>query len=399
MGQIISQFGDRLNQMALIAIVYSRAPGSAFELAKLLSFTIIPSFIVSPIAGAFVDRWDRKRMMITCDILRGLIVLAIPVALLTLKSSFPIYTAVFLIFTVSCFFIPARLAIIPDLVSSDKLLTANSLFSVTGMIGAIGWFVVGGLLVEFYGVKGGLYLNSVIYFLSALAITFIARKKYSVRSSSESIKIKEAIETSLTKDIKDGLNYLKNHREVKFVFGVLFILMAGAGTAYAVIIVFIQQAMGSITRDLSLSGLFLGGGFFFGSLLYGRLGHGLPKPKMIFTCLILSGIAIFIFTALLKWTQSFKFASIMAMILGLAVAPIGISTNTLIHEVSVEHMRGRVFSSLGIVMNFALLIFMLIASRLAEYIDRSWILYSVSIFYIASGILGFVLKKESRGYG
>ncbi len=381
--------------MALIAIVYNRAPGSAFELAKLLSFTIIPSFIMSPIAGAFVDRWDRKKTMITCDILRGLIVLAIPVALLTLKSSFPIYTAVFLIFTVSCFFLPARLAIIPDLVSSEKLLAANSLFSVTAMIGAIGWFVVGGLLVEFCGVKGGLYLNSVIYFLSALAITFIARKKYSVRSSSDAIKIKEVIKTSLIKEIKDGLGYLKNHRDVKFVFSVLFILMAGAGAAYAVVIVFIQQAMGSVTRDLSLLGLFLGGGFFLGSLLYGRVGHGLPKPKMIFACLILSGLAIFIFTALFKWTQSFKFASIMAIILGLAVAPIGISTNTLIHEVSVEHMRGRVFSSLGIVMNFALLIFMLIASRLAEYIDRSWILYSVSIFYVASGILGSILKKEN----
>lgn len=381
--------------MVLIAIVYSRAPGSAFELAKLLSFTIIPSFIVSPIAGAFVDRWDRKKTMIACDILRGLIVLAIPLMLLTLKPSFPIYAAVFLIFTVSCFFLPARLAIIPDLVSSDKLLTANSLFSVTGMIGAIGWFVVGGLLVEFCGIKGGLYLNSVIYFLSALAITFIARKKYSGRASSDSIKIKEVIQTSLIKEIKDGISYLKNHREVKFVFNVLFILMAGAGAAYAVVIVFIQQAMGSVTRDLSLLGLFLGSGFFLGSLLYGKWGHGLPKSKMIFVCLILSGVAIFIFTALLKWTQSFKFASIITMLLGLAVAPIGISTNTLIHEVSVEHMRGRIFSSLGIVMNFALLIFMLIASRLAEYIDRSWILYSVSIFYIVSGILGFILRKES----
>ena len=56
LGQIISQFGDRLNQMVLIAIVYARTPGSPFELAKFFSFTIIPSFFVSPLAGAFIDR-------------------------------------------------------------------------------------------------------------------------------------------------------------------------------------------------------------------------------------------------------------------------------------------------------------------------------------------------------
>ena len=78
LGQIISQFGDRLNQMVLIAIVYARTPGSPFELAKFFSFTIIPSFFVSPLAGAFIDRWDKKTTMIVCDVLRGLVVLAIP---------------------------------------------------------------------------------------------------------------------------------------------------------------------------------------------------------------------------------------------------------------------------------------------------------------------------------
>lgn len=381
--------------MALIAIVYSRAPGSTFELAKLLSFTIIPAFIVSPIAGAFVDRWDRKKTMIVCDILRGLIVLTIPIAFLALKPSFPIYIAVFLIFTVSCFFLPARLAIIPDLVSADRLLAANSLFSLTGMMGAIGWFVVSGLLIEYCGLKGGLYLNSLIYFLSALAITFITWKKRHSQQRLDTIEIKEIIKVSLLTEIKDGLRYLRNNREVKFVFNMIFILMAGTGAAYAVAIVFVQEAMGSITRDLSLLGLFLGGGFFVGSILYGRIGHRFPKPKIIFTCLILSGITMFIFTALLRWTESFEFVYFMAMILGLVVAPIGISANTLIHEVILERMRGRIFSSLGIVMNFALLVFMLIASRLAEYIDRSWILYSVSIFYGVSGILGFILRKDS----
>ncbi|MDP2942530.1 MAG: MFS transporter [Candidatus Omnitrophota bacterium] len=396
LGQIISQFGDRLNQMALIAIVYYKKPDSPFELAKFFSFTVLPSFIVSPIAGAFIDRWDKKKTMITCDILRGLIVLVIPVAFLELTPSFPIYTAVFLIFAVSCFFLPARLAMIPDLVSKDKLLVANSLFTVTGMIGAIFWFVVGGILVEMLKVRGGLYLNSVIYFLSALAIVFIVKKKIQSeppQNVGKPIDLEKIIKTSLFQEIKDGFNYLRHHKEARFAFNIIFILMAGVGASYAVVIVFIQQAMGSVTKDLGLLGFFLGGGFLVGSMLYGKFGHGLPKPKTIFGCLILAGVAMFFFTVLLKWTQSFVFASAAAAVLGIAVAPIGISTNTIIHEVTYENMRGRVFSSLGIVMNFAFLVFMLISSKLAERVDRSWILYSVSVFYVISGILGLILKK------
>lgn len=389
-GQIISQFGDRLNQMALIAIVYSRAPGSPFELAKFFSFTIIPSFFVSPIAGAFIDRWDRKRTMIGCDILRGLIVFMIPLLFLNLTPTFPIYTAVFLIFAVSCFFLPARLAIIPDLVSKEKLLVANSLFTVTAMIGAIFWFVVGGLLVEFLKVKGGLYLNSLVYLMSALVIVFITGHRRRQKKPEGSVHIEEIIKTSLIGEIKDGIKYLAVHGEARFAFRMLFVLMAGAGAAYAVVIVFIQEAMGTMTRDLSFLGLFLGAGFFAGSLLYGRVGHRFSKAKSIFACLILCGISMCAFTAVLKGTKSFLGASVVAMILGMAMAPIGISTNTLIHEMVDEKMRGRIFSSLGIAMNVAFLIFMLGAAKLAERMDSGWILYGVSVFYVVAGILGFI---------
>lgn len=401
LGQIISQFGDRLNQMVLIAIVYARTPGSPFELAKFFSFTIIPSFFLSPIAGAFIDRWDKKRTMIVCDILRGLVALTIPLLFVDVKSApaVPIYAAVFLIFAVSCFFLPARLSIIPDLVSKEKLFIANSLFTVTGMIGAIFWFVVGGILVEMVKVKNGLYLNALIYFFSAAAIIFIkGHRRHAVRTQG-SVDIEKLIKTSLVTEIADGLKYLRGHGEARFVFRVLFVMMAGAGAAYSVIIIFIQDAMGSITKDLGLLGMFLGAGFFIGSIIYGKAGQRMSKHKTIFACFVAAGTAMLFFTMILKWTQSFLFASAIAMILGVFLAPIGISTNTIIHEMVAEKMRGRIFSSLGIAMNAAFLIFMLCASKLAESVDRSCILYAVSGFYVAAGMLGFMdmcLFKEKH---
>ena len=89
LGQVISNFGERLNQLALIALVYKKAPGSTIQLAKLLFFIVIPVFAIGPIAGVYVDRWDRKRVMIVSDILRGILVLSIPFFILFGSNVFP----------------------------------------------------------------------------------------------------------------------------------------------------------------------------------------------------------------------------------------------------------------------------------------------------------------------
>ena len=108
LGQIVSQFGDRLNQMALIALIYSRTGGSAVGLAKVMSFTIIPSFLISPFAGALVDRWNHKYTMIITDIIRAGLVILIPLFFLKGSSLVPLYITVFLIFSTSCFFLPSK---------------------------------------------------------------------------------------------------------------------------------------------------------------------------------------------------------------------------------------------------------------------------------------------------
>ena len=148
LGQIISQLGDRLDQMALIAFVYLRAPGSTMQIAKILSFTIIPVFLIGPIAGVYVDRWDRRRTMCVCDILRALLVFTIPFFLFYAKNIIPIYIVVFVVFSIGRFFVPAKLAIIPDLVGKKDLLLANSLVNTTGMIAAILGFGVSGVVVK-----------------------------------------------------------------------------------------------------------------------------------------------------------------------------------------------------------------------------------------------------------
>jgi len=145
LAQLISQFGDRIHQLALVGLIAERAQGSVTSLAKLLAFTILPVFIIQPFAGVFVDRWDRKTTLFVCDIFRGALVLTIPFLFIYHDSMIPIYGVVFTSFCFSRFYVPAKMSIIPDLVEADNLMMANSLVSTTGMIAFVAGCALGGI--------------------------------------------------------------------------------------------------------------------------------------------------------------------------------------------------------------------------------------------------------------
>ena len=109
-GQLISLFGDRLNQLALVAVV-AISTGSALATGLVFFAATLPNLLLSPIAGTFVDRWDHKEVMVVSDILRAAIVLILPVAAVT--NIVLVYPLIFLVTTISVFFRPARVAILP----------------------------------------------------------------------------------------------------------------------------------------------------------------------------------------------------------------------------------------------------------------------------------------------
>ena len=392
--QIVSNFGDRLNQMALIGLMYARMPGSTMQLAKLLSFTIIPVFLIGPIAGIYVDRWSRKRTMIFCDILRGLLVLLIPLVIVYSESIVPVYILVFIIFSATRFFLPSKLAIIPDIVHKEKLLLANSLTSTTMMIATIVGFGFGGIIVGRLGAKGGFYVDSGTYFISALMVSFVALKLKAHRAHLPKEKLRKLIKKTVLEDIKEGILYLKGHKDIRMIAMTMFLLMAGVGSIYIIIIVFVQELLGSSTEHLGLLAMFLGAGLFLGSVTYGRFGARLCKRKVINIGLSITGLAIILFSAGLNLWPCFSVAAILSTILGLFASPIVVSSNTLLHEVMASEMRGRIFSFLDVIMHLGFLVFMLLASLIAERVGEGSLLIAIGIIFSLIGIIRLVVGKS-----
>jgi MFS family permease len=291
------------------------------------------------------------------------------------------------------------MSIIPDLVKKEDLLMANSLVHTTGMIASAMGFGVGGIIVEILGAKGGFYLDAATFLVSGILIFFVSIKTSLRVRAKEVLKvgkeIVEVIRQSVLEELKGAFGFLMKQDKIKAIINILFILWAALGSIYVVIIIFIQRVFSSAVKDLGLLAVFLGCGLFFGSLLYGKWGKKLSYFKVIFISLILSGLALMGFTITSYRFMSFNLAAVMSFVLGLSISPIMIASNTLVHELTDNNMRGKIFTALEIVVHFAFLIFMFITSTLAEYVGQFFILISIGILVILVGVFG-VIKKDAK---
>lgn len=398
LGQIISQLGDRLDQMALIGFIYVRAPGSTFEIAKMLSFTIIPVFLIGPIAGVYVDRWDRRKTMYASDLIRAALVLTIPLFLFYSKSFIPIYLVIFLVFSVGRFFVPAKFSIIPDIVDKKDLVMANSLVNITGMIAAVVGLGISGVIIEWIGPRSGFYLDSVSFLLSGSLIFLIAvksRKKAETRVAGR--QIVEVFRKSVVQELREGIAYLVSKKEIRVTAAVIFILWSALGSVYVVSIAFVQNTLHSATKDLGLLGMFLGLGLFLGSLVYGKLGHGFSQYRTIFVSLVTSGLTLVMFAITIRQYPSFYTAAGLASILGFVIAPIMIASNTIVHNASEGGMMGKIFSSLEIIMHLGFILFMYISGLLAEKYSAYGTLVVVGAVVAILGLISLVCHYRIPG--
>ena len=398
-GQIISQLGDRLDQMALIAFVYAKSPGSALGIAKILSFTIIPVFLIGPIAGVYVDRWDRRRIMYISDFLRAALVLCIA-ALLINKNLGWVYLIIFIIFSIGRFFVPAKMAVIPDLVDKKHLLMANSLVNTTGMIAAVLGFGVSGIVVEKLGAQSGFYLDALSFLVSGTCIFLIAKRTSGLASLKEvSQEAVEKFRKSVLEDVKEGLFYFFKEKKLRFTAAIIFALWAALGAVYVVIIVFIQKTLHSATKDLGLLIMFLGLGLFSGSLVYGKFGHKISHYRIIFASLIMSGIMLIVFGLGIDRYPYFAVAAMLSFVLGMFISPIMIASNTIIHKVSANHMMGKTFSSLEIIIHLGFLSSMFLSSLLVEKfrIPHLAIMMTVGISIVLLGAINLAIKNKIAG--
>ena len=400
LAQVISQFGDRVHQMALVGLIAERTGGSTSNLAKLMAFTILPVFVIQPFAGVFIDRWDRKTTLFVCDIARGLLVLTIPFGFIYGEAILPIYIVVFLAFSFSRFYVPAKMSIIPDIVDKEHLITANSLVTTTGMIAAVLGLGLGGLMIEKLGARNGFIVDAFTFFVSgAIIFTIVPPKKIHLSKGvilEKGKQIVAEIKTTFWQEFIEGFRYLLKQKEIRFIANIFFVLLSAVGAIYVVCIVFIQEVFHSKTMHLGSTAVSLCVGLFFGVMIYGKWGKKEDWDRTIFSCLSAGGIVMIAFAAVVYHYPVIWFAMILAMLLGMVIGPIFIASYTMVHILCDEKMRGKTFSALEIVIHFAFLVAMITSSWLCEFVPRVSILIAVGMIVSVIGLIGFLAARRGR---
>jgi predicted MFS family arabinose efflux permease len=201
-GQIVSQLGDWFNVVALYALLFELT-GSATAVAGMMVMQLLPVALVGPVSGVVVDRFDRRRIMIAADLLRGAAVLG----LLMVRSpdaAWLAYVVTGVMVACSGFFEPARSATVPSIVARDQLIAANAISTGTwSAMLAIGASLGGGVTV-LLGRDAAFVINSLSFFASAL---FLLRMRVPARDAT----VKAALGL---RGVIDGLSYIRRRRDV-----------------------------------------------------------------------------------------------------------------------------------------------------------------------------------------
>lgn len=402
-GQTVSLFGDKLNHMAMLALLHVYAPGPGALSALAVSFTL-PVLIFGPAAGVLVDRWNRKRILISCDVGRALLVASVPWVILKNEGNVhSVYFIVFVVFLFGLFFNTAKMSVIPNLVSQRQLLAANSVNTFVGRFATFMGVLAGGLIVEWQGWgklgwsgwHAGFYLDAMTYLLSALALTGIginglSRSRLS-RSPDPPADGKRIILTFATKafrtivrDLLEAYRLIYRDRAVLFVMASLLLLCVVGGSSYVLIIQVVQQTLAKGTAGVGMLAGAAAVGMLCSSFLFGMFGQRSNKRRVILVGFTIVGALMMISANV----TSFSVFCLLGFIGGAALAPVMISQDTLLHEVVPELFRGRIFSAKEWTVNGVFMLTALIIGVTAEFVSVRSVLFGVGILVGLLGLAG-----------
>lgn len=403
-GQTISQLGDKLHHMALIALVGAAAPAAAggLELAKLSVVFTAPVILAGPLAGALVDRWDKRVTMIACDTLRALLVLSLPLLYALTRSLWPVYAASFVIFLLGVFFNAAKMALIPDLVARPHLLPANAALTFIGRIATVIGIVGGGLLIAlplwrtigWEGYEAGFYLDAGSYLVSVLTLIGIValageRRTATVMPGGPAVAPRSL--RTLSRDVIATLREGRRDPTLRFVFGTLLALGLFASTVYVVMTYSVQTVMGRGTAGVGTLGGILGAGLVVGALLVGTVGSRWDKRRTILRGTTIIG-ALMTFAGVFF---TFRMFAPVAFVGGLLLSPIMVSQDTLLHEGAPPHARALVFSTKDLILAAAFMLCALLVGGSVQLMGwlgveepYRWALLAVGVVILALGVAG-----------
>jgi MFS family permease len=295
-----------------------------------------------------------------------------------------VYVLSFVIASLGVFFDPAKLAILPEIVPSDRLLRANSLLS-TGenLTEILGW-AFAGVLLAVVSTSAAFQLDAVTFAVSAVALTLM-RYHAPARAAAD-----RAARTFLD-ELRDGLSFLRRDRGVRANTVMVVVCVAGLGAAYPLTFLFAVRVLQGGTRAFGALEAAVGAGYLVGSIALVALAARVRKGRVMVTGLAAMGACL----ALVATTGSVWTAAIPLAVFGVANAAVLIAVDTYLQQAVPEGLRGRVLGSRFTLTQGTYAVSVLVGGALATFLDVR-LLFSVAGAIVALSALVGLLSAEVR---
>ena len=344
MAQFVSSLGDWIGVIAIA--IFADKLGGATAVGTVLTARVLPGFIVGPLAGVIADRWNRKRTMVVADILRGAIIFSLPFVpnLLFLLLASVVLESLTLIWG------PAKDASLPHFVKPSQLTNANSLTLIAvygpwpvaslvyASLSAFGLFL-SRTVPALEGLTGNtealaLWMNSLTFVFSAVMISTLAIPMTLNREGHLDLR-------AIRRDLVEGLTFVFRHKQVRpWMLGIGFTFTA-AGAVFSLGIDFVEQVLGGGEQGFALLVGFLGTGMIIGLLAVGLMARLIQKDVLFSSSIVLLGVGLIGLASMNSLNTAIPIASALGFFGGAAYS----TAYSLMHENTVDELRGRTFSA------------------------------------------------------
>ncbi len=336
-GQAVSNFGDALTNLALL-LTAQRLTGSTAAVATTAIAVALPTLLFGMVAGAYVDRWNRKRVMIVSDLFRTSFVLLF-LLVSTPDMMWLLYSVAFIQATLGTFFSPAKGALVPRIVPRDQLLSANSVSQMTQIVfGLIGTAIAGLIAATMETLALAYILDASTFVISLIAISLIRTDSAPQRT--------DMAETHILRDIKQGIQTALGSRVLVGVLVGASILMLGIGAVNVLLVPFIIE-------DLAVSEAWFAAfeaaqvvPMVIAASLIAAMAARVRPTRLI--TISLCGLGILLATMALA-TAPLHMVIILFCV-GWMVTPLQASVSTLVQTEVDDEVRGRTGAALNTVL-------------------------------------------------
>lgn len=363
----------------------------------------IPSLLLGALAGVFVDRWDKKVVMFFCQFVR---VIAVVAFVLSPASVAWIYILTLVIACVTQFWAPAEASTIPTIISGPKLLTANSVFTLTFFSTVILGNILAGPILALFGphltyvIIAGAFLVASIFVLrlpgdSVRSWLRLAYTNLKHRSLGEGLD--REVWIKLRTELREGLAFIRKSKSISRAIVYLALSQTLIATLSAIAPGFADRVMHVKTTDVSVLVMLPAAlGMVLGAVVVGQFFLKANRSLLVYSGLLTSALAIIIFSQTTFIARFFHWPPvivgfILLVILGIANAFLDIPSNTILQENSTEDVRSRIYGVLTALVGAASVLPILLVGTLSDLVGVRRVLLGLGLV-----VLFFAIYNRSH---